>query len=94
MDTTSVSVMATATATRSRSKSSSARTTTADRAPQPPRKRSPERSAAVLIRMPALMRNLLESAAEERGVSMNELILVELLPFFNAEMEKRFPTDE
>lgn len=44
--------------------------------------------------MPALMRNLLESAAEERGVSMNELILVELLPFFNAEMEKRFPTDE
>lgn len=44
--------------------------------------------------MPVLMRNLLESAAEERGVSMNELILVELLPFFNAEMEKHFPTDE
>lgn len=44
--------------------------------------------------MPTLMRKLLERAAAERGVSMNEVILVELLPFFNAEMEKRRPKTE
>lgn len=82
--------MATATATRSRT----TRATAPAREPQPPRKRSADRSAAVLVRMPTLMRKLLERAAEERGVSMNEVILVELLPFFNAEMEKRHRTTE
>lgn len=90
MDTTSVLAMATATATRPRT----THATAPERAPQPPRKRSAERSAAVLVRMPTLMRKLLESAAAERGVSMNEVILVELLPFFTAELEKRHPTTE
>jgi len=68
--------MATATATRSRTT-----------APQGPRKRSSDRAAAVLVRMPELHRKLLQAAADRRGISINQLVLAELTPFFVRELE-------
>jgi hypothetical protein len=38
--------------------------------------------------MPTLFRKLLETAAEREGVSINELVLVELQPFFLRELEQ------
>lgn len=56
--------------------------------PQPPRKRSPERSAAVLVRMPELYRRLLQHAADARGVSLNDVVLEQLTPFFIDELKE------
>jgi hypothetical protein len=53
-----------------------------------PRKRSEARAESVHVRMPSLFRKLLEAAAEREGVSINELVLVELQPFFLRELER------
>ena len=80
--------MATATATRRH-------TTTEPDAPssaaptRAPRKRSPDQSAAILVRMPKLMRQLLHDAAERRGISVNQLVTAQLLPVLTDELEER-----
>ena len=77
--------MATATATRSRTRTAPA--------PQPPKKRSPEQSAAVLVRMPELMRKLLHRAAERQGVSVNQLVISQLMPLLADELEELNKTE-
>lgn len=77
--------MATATATRSK--------VTAAPAPQPPKKRSPEQSAAILVRMPELMRKLLHRAAERQGMSVNQLVISQLMPLLADELEELNKTE-
>lgn len=78
---TTVSGMATATATRSK-------TSAPAPAQTPARKRSPDQSAAVLVRMPRLFRELLHRAAEREGVSVNQLVMMHLNPVLLAELEE------
>lgn len=82
---TTVLGMATATATRSR--------TSPAPTPQPPRKRSADQSAAILVRMPELMRKLLHRAAERQGVSVNQLVVAQLLPLLADELEELNKTE-
>lgn len=86
---TTVGGMATATATAAPTTSS---TPVRKRKRYPseygPRKRSEARAESVHVRMPSLFRKLLETAAEREGVSINELVLVELQPFFLRELEQ------
>lgn len=56
--------------------------------PQPPRKRSADQSAAILVRMPKLMRNLLHRAAQRQGVSVNQLVVAQLMPLLSDELQE------
>lgn len=57
---------------------------TSARHPQGPRKRSEARSAAVLVRMSDRQRERLTMEAQRRGLSMNEVVLEELVPLFTS----------
>lgn len=81
--------MATATATRRRTTSKTDRSSSSPAPAQAPKRRSPEQSAAILVRMPKLMRQLLHAAAERQGISVNQLVVGLLMPVFCEELEER-----